>query len=187
MRLPTLSLSFTFMIAASAILGGCRGGNPLDPDTAMALLKDRNTEVVKFTFSASPPRTTDDPQITRAYDRLIDAHVIQCTSTQAMGKICQPGPAGEAIMLVGANDLSLNAGRWVPSTIVGISRSGSSSAVVEVRMSFEPSPLYRDFESTFEDIQPVAVKTGAESMRNGKTVHATYQRDEEGWHLASVD
>jgi hypothetical protein len=185
MRLPTLSLAC--VLAAGAILSGCRGGNPLDADTAMALLKDRNTEVVKFTFSASPPRTAADPRVTQAYDRLIDAHVIQCTSTEAMGKVCQPGPAGEAITLVGTTDFTLNAGRWVPSTIANISRSGSSSAVVEVRMSFEPSPLYRDFESTFDDIQPVAVKTGAENLRNGKTVHATYQRDEEGWHVISVD
>jgi hypothetical protein len=184
MRLPTLSL--TCVIVAGLILSGCRGGNPLDPDTAMALLKDRNTEVVKFTFSASPPRTSDDPQVTRAYERLIQDHVIQCTSTQAMGRICQPGPAGEAITLVGATDLSLNAGRWVPSTIVNISRSGGSSAVVEVRMSFEPSPLFRDFESTFDDIQPAGNKT-TESFRNGKTVHATYQRDEDGWHVASLD
>ena len=185
MRLPTLS--FTCVIAAGAILGGCGGGNPLDPDTAMALLKDRNTEVVKFTFSASPPPTADDPRVTRAYDRLIDAHVIQCTSTSAMGKICQPGPAGEAITLVGATDLSLNAGRWVPLTIVNISRSGGSSAVVEVRMTFEPSPLFRDFESTFDDVQPAGNKTATESLKNGKTIHATYQRDEEGWHLASVE
>jgi hypothetical protein len=183
MRLPILSLACA--IAAGAILSGC-GGNPLDADTAMALIKDRNTEVVKFTFSASPPRTANDPQITRAYERLIQDHVIQCTSTEAMGKICQPGPAGEAITLLGTTDLSLNAGRWVPSTIVGISRSGSSSAVVEVRMSFEPSPLYRDFESTFDDIQPAGTKT-TESLKNGKTVHATYQRDEEGWHVVSID
>jgi len=185
MRLPTLSLACA--IAAGAVLVGCGGGNPLDADTAMALLKDRNAEVVKFTFSASPPRTADDPQITRAYERLVQDHVIQCTSTEAMGKICQPGPAGEAITLVGTTDLSLNAGRWVPSSVVSISRSGGSSAVVEIRMSFEPSPLYRDFESTFDDIQTVAVKTGSENLKNGKTVHATYQRDEEGWHLVSVD
>ena len=144
-------------------------------------------EPVKFTFSATPPQNPRDARIVQAYDRLIDAHVIACTPTQALGKICQPGPAGEALSIVGATELALNAGHWVPSTIMSISRSGSGASVAEVRMSFEPSPLYRDFESTFDDIQSLSGRPGAESLRNGKTVHASYEHADDGWHLSSVD
>ncbi len=178
-----LTTAFT---AAAAILCGCRGSDTLDGETAMALLKERNMEPVKFTFSATPPQGPGNPRIAQAYDRLIDAHVITCTATQALGKICQPGPAGEALSLVGATELALNAGHWVPSTIVSISRSGSGT-VAEVRMAFEPSPLYRDFESSFDDIQAWGGKPGAENLRNGKTVHATYQHTDDGWHLTGVD
>jgi hypothetical protein len=185
MRLPSLSICALATVAA--ILAGCRGGDPLDADTAMALLRERNIEAVKFTFNTTPPRPTDDAQAVQAYARLMDAHVIECTATEALGQMCHPGAAGEALSLAGATELDLNAGRWVPSTITNISRSGSGSAVAEVRMSFEPSPLYRDFESSFDDIQSFGGKPGIENARNGKTVHATYQRSEDGWHLASVD
>jgi hypothetical protein len=185
MRLPSSSICALATVAA--ILGGCRGGDPLDADNAMALLRERNIEAVKFTFNTTPPRPTDDAQVVQAYARLMDAHVIECTANEALGKICHPGPAGEALSLVGTTELELNAGRWVPSAITNISRSGSASAVAEVHMSFEPSPLYRDFESSFDDIQSLGGKPGIENVRNGKTVHATYQRSEDGWHLASVD
>jgi hypothetical protein len=186
MRLPT-SLSICALATVAAMVSGCRGGDPLDADTAMALLRERNMEAVKFTFNTTPPRPTDDARVVQAYARLIDAHVIECTATEALGKICQPGPAGEALSLVGTTELQLNAGRWVPSTITNISRSGGGNAVAEVHMSFEPSPLYRDFENSFDDIQSLGGKPGVENARNGKTVHATYQRSEDGWHLASVD
>jgi hypothetical protein len=186
MRLST-SLSICAPAIVAAILGGCSGNDPLDTDTAMALLRERNMEAFKFTFNTTPPRPTGDAGVIQAYARLMDAHVIECTTTEALGKICQPGPAGEALSLVGTTELELNAGHWVPSTIANISRSGSGSAVAEVHMSFEASPLYRDFESSFDDIQSLGGKPGIENARNGKTVHATYQRSQDGWHLASVD
>src|SRR5260370_41824582 len=103
------SLLFTCSFAAAAaILSGCRGADALDAETAMALLKERNMEPVKFTFSSAPPQAPGDMRIAQAYDRLIDAHVISCTPTQALGKICQPGPAGEALSLVGATELALH-------------------------------------------------------------------------------
>src|SRR5258708_13419252 len=81
------------LVTAAAILSGCRGTDALDAETAMALLKERNMEPVKFTFSAALPQTPGNVRIAQAYDKLIDAHVIVCTPTQALGKICQPGPA----------------------------------------------------------------------------------------------
>lgn len=168
------------------VLSGCRTGDPIDYDTAVALLRDRNTEPLKIVFSASPPAKAGNERTAEAYDRLIDAHVIQCTDTRAMGKICEPGPAGEGLTLVGSTELSLVAGRWVPASITHISRSGDGTASAEVRMTFEPSPLYRDFENSFDDIQQSAGVSAIEYKKEGKTVHAVYQHLEDGWHLESV-
>ncbi len=171
-------------VALTATLSGCRTGTSIDYDTAVALLKDRNVEPVKLTFSASPPRN-EDQRVQQAYERLADAHVIVCADAQSIGKMCEPGPAGEALALENATELSLIAGRWVPSVISNISRSGDGSATAEVRMAFEPSPLYRDFESTFDDIQQSGGRPPLDKTL--KTVQAVYQRLDDGWHLNSVN
>lgn len=187
MNLKTTSKNIWFLGAAAALaamLSGCRTGNPIDYDTAVALLKDRNVEPLKLTFSAAPPRD-GDLRVQQAYDRLIDAHVIACSDTESMGRICQPGPAGEALTIENATELSIIAGRWVPAVILNISRSGDGSATAEVRMTFEPSPIYRDFESTFDDIQQAGGRPPVD--KNVKTVRAVYQRFDDGWHLDSVN
>jgi hypothetical protein len=168
----------------TSIFSGCRTGNPIDYDTAMALLKDRNMEPVKLTISAAPPQN-GDLRTKQAYERLIDAHVIVCSDTQAIGKICEPGPTGEALSLEGSTELALVAGRWVPAVISNISRSGDGSATAEVRMTFEPSPTYRDFESAFDDIQQAGGHGPVD--KTVKLVRAVYQRLEDGWHLDSVN
>ena len=173
-----------FALAAIATLSsGCHVGDPINYETAMSLVKDRNPEPVKLTFSASPPPNADS-KIIDAYNRLVDAHVLTCTVT-AMGKICQPGPAGEALTQVGSAELALVAGRWVPAAITSIS-PGGSSATAEVRLRFESSPTYRDFESAFDAIQLWAGKSAIETNKEGKMVHAVFQRYEDGWHLDSL-
>ena len=169
----------------STLMTACRSGEPIDYETALGLLKDRTTDPVKLTFSASPPPDAT-PAISQAYDRLIDAHIITCTSTKGMGKICQPGPAGEAVSQAGSAELAVIAGRWVPSAIASISRSAGSSATAEVRMQFEMSELYREFEDAFDTIQIRAGKSLLDNKKEGKMAHAVFQRDEDGWHVESV-
>jgi hypothetical protein len=171
----------------AAVLSGCRQGELIDSDTAASLLKDRNTETVKLTFSASPPRSGEDVMVGRAYDRLVDAHVLTCATSEAMGKICQPGPAGDAVTQAGANELSLIAGRWVPATINNIARAGENGATAEVHMVFEASPLYREFQGAFDEIQMGGGRARMEVRKEGKLVHAVYQRLDDGWHLDSVN
>ena len=103
-----------------------------------------------------------------------------------MGKICQPGPAGDALTQVGSAELAVVAGRWVPASITSISRSVGSSATAEVRLRFELSPLYRDFENAFDAIQLWAGKSPIESKKEGRVAHAVFQRYEDGWHLESL-
>jgi hypothetical protein len=174
------------LLAVTAIISsGCHTAEPIDYETAMNLIKDRNTEPVKLTFSASPPSNAG-PSMTEAYNQLIDAHVIACTTTPAMGKICQPGPTGDSLTQVGSAELAIVAGRWVPAAITSIARSVGSSATAEVRLRFEPSPLYRDFESAFDTIQLWGGKSPIESKKEGKVVRAVFQRYEDGWHLESL-
>jgi len=184
MSLKTI-VSICVLTALAAVLSGCRSSEPLDYETAMGLVKERSTEPVKLTFSASPP-ANGDAAVTDAYARLIDAHVITCTTTAAMGKICQPGPAGDALTQVGSAELAVVAGRWVPAAITSFSPSVGSNTTADVRLRFEPSPLYRDFEDAFDAIQLWAGKSLIESKREGRIVRAVFQRYDDGWHLETL-
>lgn len=167
------------------LLAGCRKAPSIDVDTAMELLRDRNTDPLRMNFSASPP--SGDPRVQAAYDRLADAHVIHCTETRVIGRICEPGPAGEGLSVVSSAELSLLAGRWVPASLVRITRSGDDVATAEVRMTFEPSPLYRDFQSVFDQIRESAGASAIDYKREAKVVRAVYQRMDDGWHLEDVN
>ena len=104
-----------------------------------------------------------------------------------MGKICQPGPAGDAVTQAGANELALIAGRWVPATVANIVQAGDNGATAEVHMVFEPSPLYREFQPVFDEIQMGGGHARMELRKEGKMMHAVYQRLDDGWHLDSVN
>jgi hypothetical protein len=182
----TSALCLCGIATLAVALSGCRQGDLIDTETAASLLKDRNTETVKLTFSASPPRSGEDAMVGKAYDRLVDAHVLTC-ATNDMGSICQPGPAGDAVTQAGAAELALTAGRWVPATITNIARAGENSATAEVHMVFEPSPLYREFQGAFDDIQMWGGHARMELRKEGKLMHAVYQRLDDGWHLDSVN
>jgi len=188
MRLK-ITVSACALAVIAAVSSGCRS-EPIDYETAMNLVKDRNTEPVQLTFSAWPPAHAGSrplcPTVADAYARLMDAHLITCTTTAALGKIYQPGPAGDALTRAGSGELAIIAGRWVPLAITSISRSVGNSVTAEVRLRFEPSPLYHDFESAFDAIQLRAGQSSIESQKQGKVVQAVFQRYQDGWHLQGL-
>ncbi len=175
-----------FASIAVACLGSC-GGDPLDYETALNLLRERATDPVRTSFSASPRFETQDQKVTEAYQRLQDAHVIVCKETAGVGAFCEPGPAGDAITQTDMSVLSLVAGRWVPSAIIGIRRTGRGSAEAEVRMLFEPSELFRELEDAFDQIQGPGAMVALGSRKQGKIVRVKYQRYDDGWHVESID
>src|SRR5579884_1684146 len=165
-------------------LTGCRSDS-LDYNTAMSLLRDRNLPPIRLSFSANPPRGEHPANAVQAYKRLVDARILTCIPTEGAGEVCQPGPAGDSVSVDSASELSIVAGHWVPTTVVSISRAPGGSATADVQMNFEPSPLYREFEGAFDVIQ--LQRTGVvDDLRNGKMVHATFQHDDDGWHVESV-
>jgi hypothetical protein len=167
-------------------LSGC-GGDPLDYETAMNLLRERATDPVRTSFSASPHFETQDAKVTLAYQRLQDAHVIQCKTSAGVGTICEPGPAGDAITQSGVSDLSLVSGRWAPTAIVAIRRTGRGSAEADVRMLFEPSELFGEFEDAFDQIQGPGAMVALSSRKQGRMVRVRYQRYDDGWHVESIE
>jgi len=170
---------------AVAGLGGC-GGDPLDYETAMNLMRDRK-DPVRTTFSATVPADGHDAKLIQAYQKLVDARIIECKTTPAVGTFCQPGPAGDALTQDGLTDMSLVAGRWVPSAVLSIRRTGRNSASGDVRMTFEASPLFREFQDSFDRITAPAFAMTLSSRQQGKVVHVTFQRYEDGWHVENVE
>ena len=85
-------------------------------------------------------------------------------------------------------ELSLVAGRWVPASIVAIRRTGPNTAIADVRMSFEPSQVFQEFETAFEQIQSPGLALMLGGIRKqGKLAHVTFQRYADGWHVESVE
>jgi hypothetical protein len=178
-----------FVLIASIValcLSSC-GGDPLEYETALNLLRERATDPVRTSFSASPHFETQDPRLNLAYQRLQDAHVIECKTSAGVGTICEPGPAGDVITQSGVSDLSLVAGRWVPSAVIAIRRTGRGSAQADVRMLFEPSELFREFEDAFDQIQGPGAMVALGSRKQGKMVQVAYQRYDDGWHVESIE
>jgi len=181
------ALLLYIVLALAACLVGC-GGDPLDYDTAMNLLRERTTDPVRTSFSATPHFQNQDPAVSEAYQRLMAEHVIQCKKNDRVGTICEPGPAGDALTQDGVTELSLVAGRWVPVSIVAIRRTGRNTAAADVRMSFEPSRIFQDFENEIEQIQGPGQKLALEGTREqGKMVRVTFQRYGDDWHVESVE
>lgn len=177
--LPLLSL-------AAACLTGC-GGDPLDYDTAMNLLRDRTNDPVRTSFTASPRSENQDPKITEAYKRLTDGHVIVCKQNTSVGTLCEPGPAGDMLSQQGVSELSFVAGRWAPAIILSMRRSGRNTTTAEVRMNFETSPLFQEYEDIFDLIQSPAASMALSTRKQGKVIHVTFKREEDGWHVDSLE
>jgi hypothetical protein len=171
--------------ALALCLTAC-GGAALDYEAAINLLRERAADPVRTSISASPRFDSQDPKVARAYQRLMDSHVIQCNST-SVGAICEPGPAGDTISQNGVSDLSVVAGRWVPASIVSIQRTGRNSASAEVRMTFEPSSLFQEFEDAFDSIGSPGSMLAAATRKQGKMVHVAFERYDDGWHVGNID
>ena len=167
------------------LLAACGGGDPLDAETALSLIRDRNTDPVQAKFSAILQMDRQDNRMAQAYQHLMEAHVIECHST-SLGTICEPGVSGAGITLSGANELMLNAGHWVPVTILAVSRTGRNRAIADVRLTFEASPLYAEFESDFDTVQTVEAAQALGNKKEGWNAHAVFQHYDDGWHLESI-
>lgn len=182
-----LRQAWSIALSLAACLIGC-GGDPLDYETAMNLLRERTTDPVRISFSASPHFENQDPGVSEAYQRLMGEHVIQCKKNTGTATICEPGAAGDALTQDGVSELSLVAGRWVPASIVAIRRTGRNTAVADVRLSFEPSQIFQEFENSFDQIRSAGKTLALNAGRQqGKTVQVTFQRYADGWHVESVE
>jgi hypothetical protein len=175
---------------AIALLALCLtacGGAALDYETAINLLRERAADPVRTSISASPQLDGEvDPKVARAYQRLMEAHVITCKST-SVGSICEPGPAGDMLTQNGVSDLSVVAGRWMPASIVAIQRTGTNSASADVRMTFEANTLFQEFEDAFDAIQSPGSVLAAATRKQGKMVHVSFERYDDGWHVENVE
>ena len=176
----------TLTISVLALcLTGC-GGALLDYDTAINLLRERAADPVRTSISASPRFESQDPKVVRAYQRLIEAHVIQCKTT-SVGAICEPGPAGDTLTQNGVTELSVVAGRWVPASINAIRRTGRNSASADVRMTFEPSSLFQEFEDAFDSIESPGSLQASVTRKQGKMIHVVFERYDDGWHVENIE
>ena len=75
----------------------------------------------------------------------------------------------------------------MPASIVAIQRTGTDSASADVRMTFEPSTLFQEFEDAFDSIESPGSTLAAATRKQGKMVHVTFERYGDGWHVENVE
>ena len=167
-------------------LVGCNRGEPLSEPAAMALLRDGNTGSILLQFNASPPDRDSSPVMAKAYADLVENHVLDCADP-SKGNLCVPGPAGGPIKHDSATSLSLPAGHWAPSTIISLQRTSTTTATAQVRMTFEPSNLYREFETAFDALRIAGSSRELDQKSEGKVMTAAFRRYDDGWHLESLE
>jgi hypothetical protein len=152
----------------------------------MEMLRDSNTPGVILRFNASPPDRAALPDIAKAYDKLAENHVLDC-SPPTNGNLCIPGPAGGPIQQDSATALRFTAGHWTPSTVIALQRTSLTSATAQIRMTFEPSPLYHEFGEAFDALRASGSSSDLGQIGEGKVMTAAFRRYDDGWHLESLE
>jgi hypothetical protein len=75
----------------------------------------------------------------------------------------------------------------MPAAIVAIQRTAPNSASADVRMTFEPSTLFQEFEDAFDSIESPGSMLTATTRKQGKMVHVTFERYDDGWHVENIE
>lgn len=138
-------------LTLALLFSGC-GKKQLDRETAAKLLQSRNFGTVQGWFPSTPGfvRFQGNHDAHNALMQLAQAGVIACTGTDT----CTPGPNGKGVS-GGDNTapFSFAAGVFLMSGIDGIQQSSPTSAVVQVRLTFHPSPLYSQHKAILDRLQ----------------------------------
>jgi hypothetical protein len=54
-------------------------------------------------------------------------------------------------------------------------------------MTFEPSPLYHDYQEAFDALRASGSSRELDQKGEGKIMTATFRRYDDGWHLESLE
>ena len=174
------------------------GKKELDRDTAMNLLRGRVVGTLAChvayqyesgNFRFMPP--SEVPKLNRiadAYRQLIRAGVLTCQPNFPGSDtvMCQPGPklAGNAPAYSDA--ITVPAGSLVASAVTGITKTGDNSAMAQVQLSFQPTPLYSQYQAAFETLDGEGIMDRPVRNYLRASAQATFQLFDDGWRLQTV-
>ena len=172
------------VILSMAALTSC-GKKPLDHDTAMTMLRGRQFGTVQGKFSSTPGfvQFTGDNDGFSALTQLSQANVILCQVDT-----CQPGPAANgALQGGGMGGFTYTAGTFVMGEVTGVTQPSPTTAVVEARIDFQPSPLYSQFRLVLDRLQTGKMVTGFQAeaplsqQTQPRTERIQFQLFDNGW------
>jgi hypothetical protein len=75
----------------------------------------------------------------------------------------------------------------VPSTVITMQRTSLTSATAQIRMTFEPSPLYHEFGAAFDALRTSGASRDLDQRDEGKIMTAAFRRYDDGWHIESLE
>ena len=176
------SVKVLLFVAVTSLCCSC-GKKELDRQTAMTLLQGKSVSSVTGSFQAYSSYL-EFSNAKGWYQQLINAGVITCGT----GPVCQPGPAAAGLQLDFTN-FNFQAGNLIPVEITGVSKTGPDSAMAQVRLTFQPSPLYSQYRNAFDHLTAEAQVMGGgpvQPQTQQSSAEALFQRFDDGWRLQSV-
>jgi hypothetical protein len=173
------TITIVFLALLSAVIQlGC-GKKPLDRDTALRLLQDRNVQSIQMVYEGQPfPPSTHQS----AYQQLVSAGVLRAEPL-VFGQVkYQAGPNNFG-GLVSQEHTEIIAGYLRPTAVTGIRQTGSDEAVAEVTLSFVPSPVYSQFQAAMDEVASDTFKEIFQRQKQPRETKATFRRYDNGWRL----
>jgi hypothetical protein len=158
----------------------------LDRDTATKLIGSRAVRRVQGEI----PRLGSTPAQANAYEQLHAAGVLDCKMSGGWASVglvpCNVGPRGRNLVLfnMGEQTMHFIAGQLVASEVTGVSQTGETTAVADVRLTFQPNSEYAQHEAQLLLLEDTGAVSAAKSGR--LTARANFQRFDDGWRLESI-
>jgi hypothetical protein len=175
--------SLLIVVILLLALVGCKKKD-LDRNVAMTLLQGRSVTVAgSFQAYAAYAQSSS---ASGWYQQLIYADVITCSSAP----VCQPRRLAGGLQQEFSN-FNFVAGSLIPAEVTGVTQTGPNSAMAQVRLTFQPSQLYAQYQNAFDHLTAEAqVMGGGGPVRpqtQRTTAEAVFQRYDDGWRIQTFD
>jgi hypothetical protein len=125
----------------------------------------------------------------RFYQQLMAGEVIVCQKGSGLSDPeCLPGRRGSGVSR-GSGEIVFVAGSLMPVEVTGVTKTSETSAVADVRLSFDPTAMYAQFREALDQLDGHSGSSSKEFLMQKKqrsAAQATFQLYDDGWRFQSI-
>ncbi len=175
-----IGLAFVPTVCAFALLANGCSKKALDRETAAKLI---GNHVVKSLQGEIPQFGSQYNAVLRQLDA---AGLLDCKYPGMDSMIpCNVGRNGQGFIAnQGNNKMVFAAGQLSTGEVTGVSQTSETTAVADVRLSFQPNRQYAQYQNLLDQLEQTGAISAAKS--GSVTARATFQRFDDGWRLQGI-